>query len=363
MKNNLRVLIAQPYGIGDTLFLLPLVKALKKNANAQRVDLILGSRTSDLARLCPYVDAIHVVDKDLWKSQKLLATVRDKIRLAAALKKNRYDIFIDLSMQAEYGFWALCLGIPLRAGFNYKNRNRFLNRPLSLSADGFVDKNIIEYYVDLGKLIGVVINDKKPELRLWPEDQKKTSEILAGFGLKSRSYIVLAPGGGATWGADARLKHWPVSHFARLTELLRDKIRFDAAVVIGSGQEEALGAELKKNLNIPSYNLCGKTSLVVAAGLIQQALLFLGNDGGLTHIASSLDTPLIALSGPPDVGVYGPYPARPHIAAVSKNLNCQPCYKKFRYNQSCPTIACLRDLTPENVLAELEKQGYFKNIA
>ena len=47
-------------------------------------------------------------------------------------------------MQPEYSLWAkFYLRIPVRIGFNYKNRNRFLTQSVDLPKEGFVKKHII----------------------------------------------------------------------------------------------------------------------------------------------------------------------------------------------------------------------------
>ena len=40
-----RVLVVQPYGIGDLLFITPVLRALRLIPTVERVDLMIGSRT------------------------------------------------------------------------------------------------------------------------------------------------------------------------------------------------------------------------------------------------------------------------------------------------------------------------------
>ncbi len=93
-KNNFspqRVLVIQPYGIGDALFMLPLLKALKTQKSVQRIDLILGSRTSQILENFPYVNDIFVIDKDKWRAQSSFKTLQDKWRLYLKIRKQHYE--------------------------------------------------------------------------------------------------------------------------------------------------------------------------------------------------------------------------------------------------------------------------------
>ncbi len=357
-----RVLVTQPYGIGDALFMLPLLKALKQQKKASRIDCILGSRTSQILQNFPYVDDIFVIDKDKWRRQGKFKTLIEKMGLLVTLKKRHYDVLIDLSMQPEYSFWAKFLAnIPLRTGFDYRNRNRFLNYPLHLPLVGFSKKHVIEYFCDLARLMGLEITDKKPELKISAEQLEKTKKLLNSNG-RSKKYAVVSPGGGVTWGQDAYFKHWPIEYFGQMLKLLKNELKLEEVVVLGIEKEKPLGEYLTANLDLKVTNLCGKTDLIEAAAIIKMAALFLGNDGGLVHLAATQDTPIIALYGPADLRVYGAYPDNENIAKVSKNLHCQPCYEKFRYNRECRSLACLKDLSPQEVFEDLKKRDFFKKL-
>jgi len=63
------------------------------------------------------------------------------------------------------------------------------------------------------------------------------------------------------------------------------------------------------------------------------------------HVAAALDKNLVALYGSSDPDFTPPLNAKAQI--VSLKLACAPCFKR-----DCPlgTLACLRDISPDNVL-------------
>ncbi|MDP8219132.1 MAG: glycosyltransferase family 9 protein [Candidatus Theseobacter exili] len=70
-------------------------------------------------------------------------------------------------------------------------------------------------------------------------------------------------------------------------------------------------------------NLTGKTDLKLLISILKRVKLFITNDSGPMHIAAAVGTPVLALFGPTDSVVYGPYGNKNRI--VSASLECIPC--------------------------------------
>jgi len=177
---------------------------------------------------------------------------------------------------------------------------------------------------------------------------------------------VVVPGGGESWGKDARLKHWPPGHFASLIELMRREFgaQFERVLILGGAHEKSIGDQLLEKLNgFEVHNLCGITAIRTTAALIQKALFLLGNDSGLVHIAHTLGTPVIALYGPVNPLVYGPYPkSRTALTITNTEPACRPCYQKMKCQTDCVGIECLTKLEPERVFDRIRAEGFFERI-
>ena len=81
----------------------------------------------------------------------------------------------------------------------------------------------------------------------------------------------------------------------------------DAVIVIGGSGDKEYADRMVTHLNVPYQNLTGKTGLLEAAAILQLTKLFIGNDSGLGHIASSLSIPSITLFGGGDPQRYRPW--------------------------------------------------------
>ncbi len=365
-KKFKRILIVQPFGIGDVLFITPLIRALSK-AGAERIDLLLGSRTREVFEHNPFIFKIYERDKTEVRGFKArFKRWVQRRRLYFVLNRNRYDVFIDLSFSRGYGwlgkfvFW-----IPVRIGFDFKNRGNFLTHKIQLPA-GLKDKPVSDYYLDLLSFIG--IQPEQPaslDLFLSLEDERYAEAILSRLNAPN-FFITVALGGGESWGKDARLKHWPVKHFAELIRKILERTQNSrpSMLIVGTSSDQPKGEFLKDCLKACSiHNLCGQTSIRVAAAIMKRAGLFIGNDGGLLHVASAVGTPLIGLFGPVDPLVYGPYPKRNlSLAVTHTGPECRPCYQSFKYQNDCVHVACLNSLDPGQVFEKMCESGFFEML-
>lgn len=361
MRPFKRVLIVNPFGIGDALFITPMVRALK-DQGAERIDLLLGSRTREVFAHHPLIGQIYEWSKDRFDLLPL-------IQLFWSLKRNRYDAMFDVSLGRQYSFWSwFWFGIPVRAGFNFKGRGRFLTHRMELP-DGYQGKPVAEHYGDLLTLVGMT--PRRPgrlEFFLSGEDHKQARLIAAEHGLSFESpYLAVVPGGGESWGKDARLKRWPVPFFAALVQDIFEEHPgfFSAVLILGGSGERALADELNRQIcGITAINLCGTVSIRTAGALIEKAAFLIANDGGLVHAAHALGTPLAAFYGPVDPAVYGPYPNDPAaITITNTGPACRPCYQRMSYRGECVGVECLTTLEPPRVWALLRGHPFFQNLS
>lgn len=360
----MKILVINPFGIGDVLFMTPLIKALRKELRIEYIDAILGSRGMQVLGQSPLIDKAFLYDRGIWEKKGAIRAWFEKRRMYKQLQQRAYDVLIDCSSRKEYGKWLRGLRIKKRIGFDYKGRGKHLTHRLPVPDEGFLHMHAADYYSRLGEYLGVAVSDKQFEC-VVPDAAEREACALAGhYGVGAQSkVIVIVPGSGSSWGKDAFLKQWPVEHFIALVKKIEHEHPFDAVFVLGSADEAGLGEKLCAGLGAKAVNLCGKTTLSVSAALTRRAALFIGNDGGMVHIASSFGVPLIALYGPVDARQYGPYPGGENTVAMYKEgLACRPCYKGFSYASTCVSRDCLTKLSADEVYARVRQSGVLKNL-
>ncbi len=365
-KSVKRVLLVHPYGIGDALFITPLIRTLKENG-VNQIDLLLGNRTREVFEANPNIHQIFE-----WR--KLRPTnFKDKIKYLFSLAqlyfqvwKNHYPIMFDCSPTAKFAFPSLAyFWIPLRIGFNFKGKGFFLTHKINLPR-GFSGRSMVEYYLDLVRFLDYKPSDRKTEFFLKEGDDHSAEILFQKLNINLEQPIVaVAPGGGESWGKDARLKRWPVQNFALLIQkIFGHRGIFGTILVLGSKNERPLGDELIKHFDGTAiFNLCGDVSICASASLLRRSLCWIGKARYLVHLENALEVPLVAIFGPVDPQVYGPYPNdEKAIAIVNEGPVCRPCYQRFRYQEMCIGLECLNQLTPEKVYQQIKASRFLDAV-
>jgi lipopolysaccharide heptosyltransferase II len=153
--------------------------------------------------------------------------------------------------------------------------------------------------------------------------------------------VVLHPG--ARWAS----KIWPAASWAQLADRLSREKNL-TVVITGSPGDRALAAQIEAQMQEKAWNLAGRTSLKELAGIMQKARLAITADTGPMHLAAALGTQVVALFGPTAPGRTGPFGAGHRV--VRLGVECSPCFQRY-----CPQPRCLTALSPDAVLAAVEK--------
>ena len=95
-------------------------------------------------------------------------------------------------------------------------------------------------------------------------------------------------------GASDDRRRWPTGYFARLGDLLWEKLGL-LPLLLGSGSEAPLGERYAAKARSPHLNLLGGTDLPGLAGALGLCELLVTNDTGTMHLAAGLGLPVLAI--------------------------------------------------------------------
>lgn len=175
--------------------------------------------------------------------------------------------------------------------------------------------------------------------REWAKDFWKSK----GVDIKEREKIILIhPGSGS------KKKVWPVENFLKLSNYLQNHIDRKIAIIIGPAEGDEIQNEIMKD-GLNNKIVIRGLSLIQLASVIEGCNLFIGNDSGVSHLASALGIRTVTLFGPTNHIVWAPRGERNVI--IRKEIPCSPCTEE-RFFQ-CRDPECLKMIRVEEVLEKI----------
>jgi len=342
-----RVIFINPFGIGDVLFTTALISQIKIAYPDSFLGYWCNERVGPLLEGQPLIDRVFAFSRGDAKRiarRSRLESIRRSLALWSELRRFRFDVALDFSLDHRYSLIAKTTGIKRRIGFNYKGRGRFLTDKINLT--GYCGKHVIEYYLDLLGFLDIIPKSGEIKLAVPQAEEGGARRLLLASGIKEGDSIVgLAIGGGASWGKEATRKQWPPESFAKLAEMLNLKAAVKV-LLLGDDADRPVAAKVKAAAGNCVIDLTGKTSLGGLAAVIAKLALLVANDGGPLHMAAALGIKTVSLFGPVDPLAYGPYPSgnKRHIV-LRKSPGCSPCYNNFRLAVCSGDNRCLKDIS------------------
>lgn len=328
---TMRILIHVPNWIGDSVLARPAVESIADNFPEAELWLSAAEWVRDVFSSDGRIAGI--VPLSPTNDFKSLRSAAHKLRAQS------FDIGILLTNSFGSALLFSLAGIPERWGYASDGRRLLLTRAVR-SADPDIPRHQVHYYLDL--VAGLGLQTRPVNLRLTvPEEEKdRGRRFLEELGVDTRRPLVVL-GPGASYGP---AKRWPASRFAELAALFQ-KRRGAVVLLIGSAAEAGIAAAISSSLEEKPCVLTGKTTLPRLNSLISLAHLFVSNDSGPMHLANALRVPLVAVFGPTDPAVTGPF--EQPAAVVKKDVPCWPCsYRACPYDHRCMT-----GISPEEVYA------------
>lgn len=115
--------------------------------------------------------------------------------------------------------------------------------------------------------------------------------------------------------ADKKL--WSIEAYIALGQQLQAAIPDLKIVVTGTKNERFLAKQFTKA--VPNtINMAGKTTIADLVALMRRANCFIAHDCGVFHVAAATEVPIVALYGPTNPVLTGPYPHKPQHTLIKK---------------------------------------------
>jgi ADP-heptose:LPS heptosyltransferase len=353
-----RILFLAEGHLGDSLVLLPALKAVKEclpGVNITVLSLVRKkysnipltpfkggsiepsgfSGPAEIFKNNPCVDELLELDRGRLRGLRGIARLKAELKCISFLRKKKFDAVICTFPQDRLALWSFFSGSKIRigqkkwqsaAGFLLTHRVNIDHR----------SEPVIKYHCKMLEPLGVECNDLLPRYEV-PEEAKRWAEnVFTSLGISAgERAIAIHP------GASEPDRQWHPRAFGELIRLLTDrnvcptKVRvilcggeFDAAVV------EEIGAQIT--------NLCciEVDSVSRLAAILQRCDVCVTNNSGPRHLAAAVGTKTVAV-----LRKYGEY----NWEGLYEDENSHRTIKSSERCPFCPEGVC-NSVIPEGAV-------------
>ena len=326
-----RVLVIRLSALGDVLFALETVAALRRERPDVSIDFLVEDRFQKLLENHPQIDRVIVYPR------------RHRLQIPGSLlrlRRQRYDIALDLhgiQKSAMHMFFARARhkvgpGAPAsREGATFAY-NKTVSMPTPAPHRAAVGHMLLKSIGLSGEPAAPAIATTEPPASLLKDLPKPR--------------VLLHPG----TSSFAAFKRWPSERFAELAQRLCAR---GIGVVVGYGPGE-------QDLAAPALSAAPESraadgaqlGLSGLAGAMQHCDVVVAADTGPLHLAAAVGTRCVAIFGPKDQNRYGP---RNHGVVqhelVIHSVPCRPCKRR-----SCASPQCVLGIDVNTVEAAVLRQ-------
>jgi ADP-heptose:LPS heptosyltransferase len=279
-----RILVIRLKSIGDVVFTLPAVHALRVRFPQARLEFLTSVENAEIIAGFPGVDEVLAVDRAAVRRLGLGAVWVNTVGLAWRLRRRRYGLVVDFQGYGETALLTWLTGAPHRWG---RRQRASRSWAYTASQTGEVREHSAEWNRILLANQGLALPPCSNRFVLPSRWLDEARAFFSGNALDpERQTLFVLP------FTSSAHKDWPLGRFAAVARHWRAR---GVQVIIGGGSanREALLALARAEGCACSVGV----PLLTSAGLARLSTLTLGGVTGLLHLAVAMEKRVLMLVG------------------------------------------------------------------
>lgn len=333
-----RILVLRPNAIGDFVFALPALHALRHTYPDARI-VYLGLQwhwaflrhrpgpVDEVLAMPPFPGITDVPDTVIEP---------EATRFVAALRGMQFDLAMQMYGGGRHSNpFVQELGARTTIGMKAADATP-LDRWIPYGALANRRLELLQ----VAALAGAAPPWMERELQATDEERRLAAALLPPS--PGERIVVIHPG-----ASDAR-RRWPPQRFAAVADALAAK---GATIVLSAaGPEAPLAQAIKSHMRHAALDPGERLSLPALCGLLERATMMVANDTGPLHLALALGTPAVGIFWLSNLVESGPL--RPQLlrAALSATVRCPVCGMENRRTRCAHDACFVADVATEDVL-------------
>jgi len=342
MADNLfqKILIIRMSALGDIILTTPLLRAVAEEFPEAEIDFLTKKQFAEVLKYHPRLSRVLGFEPE----QGFFGL----LKLIRKLRAEKYDLVIDLHINPRSILVRYLSGARLQRRYFKRSLERRLLKWFRLN---FLKNSqpVAERYFTALEDFGIFPDGRSPEIYFSERESEKARRIIGERA--DQPLVGLAP------GASRYTKRWPADRFAQLGEWLAQRLNAQI-FILGGEQDVGVSNQVREMLTgkgiKSALDLTGELNILETSALINELDLIISNDTALMHIATAVDTPVLAIFGPTSREL-GFFPYSPKAQVIELDLKCRPC--SLHGDKKCPKghFECMLGISPEMVFEKAQK--------
>ena len=278
-----RVFVTRFKSIGDILFTLPAVHALRENFPAAQITFLTSKEFAPLVGCFRDVNDVLTLDRSAYRRGNILRIARETFSLLRLLRQKKFSLVVDLQGYGETALITWLTRAPQRWGTVYQSMRGYAytrgvtRDPAIHPAEG----NLL-----LLQQCGLSIEFVRNEFVLPDDVLAEARKLFGEFGLDpARPVLFIQP------FTSSPGKDWPLKNFLELANHWRAA---GVQILFGGGPGERSRLEPAARAGFP---VSAGAPLLVSAALAKLSTVVIGGDTGLSHMAVAMNKRVVFLVG------------------------------------------------------------------
>ena len=340
----MNILIHSLVNLGDIVLSTAAVALIKKNIPNAKVTMMVKPMAREIVENNPVID-----DFIIFAYKAKGKSFKSMLNMIKEVKTRKFDICISFDRKLRPALVCFFAGIPQRVCperiFDYRNSNISLlyNKIIKMPKD-FINNHQANLFQEVVRKYFNITGFEKPVIAKVTSNHYDYADKLVSNMKKNKKIALCIKG---TYYS----KNWPIEKFLELINRLNQAFSVDFCIV-GAKEDFEYAEELISKTNINISNLCGKTSLLQYAALMNKMDLLVTIDTGGMHIAATTDVPIIA--------IYRCVSTKRWLAITDKVVPISSGFegcnvKQILTPEECPGHYCVKDIKVSTLYNEVSK--------
>lgn len=303
LRGAQRILIIMLRQIGDTLLIVPAIRAIRETFPHSHIAALVNSGTQEMLTGNPLLDEVIVFERSILKLP-LLQRIKKELIFLKQIQRKKFDTTISLTTGDRAALLAFFSGASQRLAFDA--RSGFLGKRYLYThriKNSLTPMHAVERNLELVQTFGMTTNNYNINIFYSIDDERFVEEVFKINQVNDNNLKVhIHPVSNWLWNC------WDDKKMAYIIDYLTAK--YSAMVFMTCGPSTKELEKFKSILRICKHkpvDLSSRTTLKQLAALCSRCDLFLGVNTAPMHIAAATKTKVIAFIGYGDVIHWRPW--------------------------------------------------------